>query len=103
MSGGSPAQHPRATATLGVALGVAFAVCFATGLVSDRLQVTGRGEPPRPAYGRGFWLALAARVPAHPPAHCFGCSIHHSVNSVQRPSASRRMTHRLLKVWGGSR
>jgi hypothetical protein len=25
-----------------------------------------------------------------------GWRIHHSVNSVQRPSASRRMTHRLL-------
>jgi hypothetical protein len=26
----------------------------------------------------------------------WGWRIHHSVNSVQRPSASRRMTHRLL-------
>jgi hypothetical protein len=38
MTGGSPAQHPRATAVLGVALGVAFAVCLVTGLVSDLIQ-----------------------------------------------------------------
>jgi DMSO/TMAO reductase YedYZ molybdopterin-dependent catalytic subunit len=38
MTGGSPAQHPRATAVLGVALGVAFAVCLVTGLVSDLVQ-----------------------------------------------------------------
>jgi Oxidoreductase molybdopterin binding domain len=36
--GGSPAQHPRATAVLGVALGVTFTVCFVTGLVSDLIQ-----------------------------------------------------------------
>jgi hypothetical protein len=39
MSGGSPAQHPRATATLGAALGVAFAVCFVTGLVSEEVAL----------------------------------------------------------------
>jgi hypothetical protein len=38
MSGGSPAQHPRATAVLGIALGAAFAVCFVTGLLSDLVQ-----------------------------------------------------------------